>query len=89
MPDAGRYNNRNIRNVRKGGYEMEGHDYTTAEVADRLRVTPAAVTAWCRSGLLPAYRAGKGWRIRKEDLDKFIRRGVPQSDNGQRLAASV
>lgn len=57
---------------------MQGTEYTTQEVADLLQVTPAAVTAWCRSGQLPAFRAGSRWRIRKEDLDKFIRRGVPR-----------
>lgn len=61
-------------------------DLTTAEAAAALRVTTAAVTAWCRAGTLPAYRAGTHWRIRKEDLATFIRRGVPRVPEAQRTA---
>jgi excisionase family DNA binding protein len=66
---------------------MQGTEYTTQEVAELLQVTTAAVTAWCRSGALPAFRAGSRWRIRKEDLDKFIRRGVPKVSEGYMATA--
>lgn len=70
------------------GYDMDYiGDLTTVEVADQLRVTQSAVTAWCRSGQLPAYRAGKHWRIRKEDLAVFVRRGIPKVAEGQRTTA--
>jgi excisionase family DNA binding protein len=65
---------------------MSENDLTTQQVAEQLQVTPAAVTSWCRAGTLPAYRAGKGWRIRKEDLAVFVRRGVPFVPEAQRTA---
>ena len=66
---------------------MQADDLTTAEVADQLRVTTQAVTAWCRSGQLPATRAGSHWRIRKEDLAAFVRRGVPRLTESQQTTA--
>jgi excisionase family DNA binding protein len=65
---------------------MESNDLTTSQVATQLQVTQAAVTSWCRSGQLPAYRAGNRWRIRKEDLAHFVRRGVPFVPEAQRIA---
>lgn len=51
------------------------HDLlTTAEVAEALRVTPATVTAWIRSGDLKARRLprGRGYRIHRTELDAFL-----------------
>lgn len=51
---------------------------TPEEVAARLRVTPAAVRKWCRSGALPASRAGKLWRIAESDLVVYLARREKQ-----------
>jgi len=45
---------------------------TVQEVADQLRVVPQTVQRWIRGGKLKAVRAGRLWRIRPEDLDKFL-----------------
>lgn len=48
---------------------------TTAEVAERLRVTEDTVRRWVRNGNLPVLNLGgsrAGYRIRESDLDAFI-----------------
>lgn len=46
---------------------------TAEEVAERLRVNVNTVRRYIRSGRLPAIRLGKGYRIRSEDLEAFLR----------------
>lgn len=46
---------------------------TAEEVAERLRVNVNTVRRYIRSGRLPAIRLGKGYRIRSEDLESFLR----------------
>jgi excisionase family DNA binding protein len=46
---------------------------TVPEVADYLRVDPETVRRWLRAGQLPGINLGRaGWRIRENDLDKFV-----------------
>ena len=47
---------------------------TAQEVAKELRVSDATVIRWCRSGKLPALKAGKAWRISQEDLRQWKQR---------------
>lgn len=47
---------------------------TAQEVAKELRVSGATVIRWCRSGKLPALKAGKAWRISREDLRQWKER---------------
>lgn len=54
---------------------------TPAEAAETLRVTPHAITRWCRSGKLKAVRAGNRWRISPADLEEFIKKGVPLEES--------
>ena len=37
-----------------------------------LKVVYLTVYRWIQSGKLMAYKAGKQYRIKKEDLDKFV-----------------
>jgi excisionase family DNA binding protein len=45
--------------------------YTTAEVARLLRVHQRTIQEWVHTGLLPALRYGRVWRIRQADLVTF------------------
>jgi excisionase family DNA binding protein len=52
--------------------------WTVSEVADTLRVSPATVYGWVRSGQLPAVRLGSRLiRIRDHDLLAFT---APHTD---------
>ncbi len=46
---------------------------TTREVADELRVTERTVINWIQKGDLAAIDLGKGYRIYRSELDRFIR----------------
>jgi excisionase family DNA binding protein len=49
------------------------NDWLTPEQAGEIaRRSPKTVTAWCRSGDLPATRRGTHWRIRRADLGAFL-----------------
>jgi excisionase family DNA binding protein len=42
------------------------------EIARHLRVTRRTVYRWIEAGELHAYKAGKHWRIREQDLEEFL-----------------
>lgn len=46
--------------------------FTIEEVAKMLKVVYLTVYRWIQAGKLTAYKVGKQYRIKKEDLDKFI-----------------
>lgn len=41
---------------------------TVKEVASYLRVSRITAWRWCQQGMIPAFRIGRNWRIRREDL---------------------
>ena len=47
--------------------------YTIEEVAKMLKVAYLTVYRWIQAGKLIACKAGKQYRIKKEDLDKFLK----------------
>ena len=46
--------------------------YTIQEVAKMLKVAYLTVYRWIQSGKLTSNKAGKQYRIKKTELDKFI-----------------
>ena len=55
---------------------MHDKDWLTVEdIYDLLdgSVPLDTIRAWIRSKKLPAYRPGKAYLVRREDLDKFLR----------------
>lgn len=49
---------------------------TCEEVAEVCRVKVTTVWAWIREGKLKAFRLGRDYRVKKEDLDAFIETAV-------------
>jgi excisionase family DNA binding protein len=45
------------------------------EAAEYLGVGPVTVYRWCREGRLPCLKVGRAWRVRREALEDFLRRG--------------
>lgn len=43
-----------------------------SEVAEQLNVSMRTVTRWIEEGKLPAFKFGKDYRIKSEDLNRFI-----------------
>ncbi len=52
--------------------------YTTAEVADKLRITPDGVAKRIKRGELPAIRVGRRWLIPKAPLDALLQPPAPE-----------
>lgn len=53
---------------------MDNQDeyYSIQEVADKLKVAYLTVYRWIQSGKLTALKAGKQYRIDKNDLHNFL-----------------
>jgi excisionase family DNA binding protein len=49
-----------------------GRFVTVTEVARRLRVSNMTVYRLVNSGQLPAVRVGRGYRIREDDVHKYL-----------------
>ncbi|HLI01723.1 MAG TPA: helix-turn-helix domain-containing protein [Acidimicrobiales bacterium] len=52
--------------------ESRSRFVTVAEVAAALRVSNMTVYRLVQSGQLPAVRVGRSYRIREEDLDRYL-----------------
>jgi PTS system nitrogen regulatory IIA component len=52
---------------------MDNEVLTTEETANFLKLTPFTVRDYARRGVLPARKAGKGWRFYKPDLVAWLR----------------
>ncbi len=46
--------------------------FTVAEVADQLRVSNMTVYRLIQAGELPAVRVGRSYRLREEDVDRYL-----------------
>ena len=53
----------------------------TKDVAETLKVSETTIIRWIKGGKLPAFRIGKDWRIRKDDLDRFLDEQVNKQKN--------
>lgn len=51
---------------------MNSEYYSLEEVASLLKVTYLTVYRWVKAKKIVALKAGKQYRIRKEDLDDFL-----------------
>lgn len=47
--------------------------YSIDEVAKMLKVAYLTVYRWVQAKKLPAFKAGKQYRVKKEDLDIFLK----------------
>ena len=42
------------------------------EVATLLRAAPRTIQLWAECGKLKAFKLGRGWRFRREDVSDFL-----------------
>jgi len=52
--------------------EADDRLMTVADVARYAGVKTATVRGWLRAGKLPSVRAGRQWRMRRAELDRFL-----------------
>jgi excisionase family DNA binding protein len=58
-------------------------EYTTEEVAARLRIHRLTVIRRIEAGVLPARKEGREWRIRASDLEAYIQSTYPAKNENQ------
>lgn len=51
--------------------QPQGGFVTVPEAAERLGLSTAMVRRYCALGKLPAFKVGKGWAIRRWDVERF------------------
>ena len=57
------------------GRALEKELLSAEDVAEMIGVKEATVWRWCREGTLPCLKVGgKHWRVRREELEAFLRR---------------
>lgn len=59
---------------------------TADEAAEYLRVSTKTARGFLRTGVIPASKIGRGWRVLRRDLDDFIRRGGRPLTDEERAA---
>jgi PTS system nitrogen regulatory IIA component len=53
------------------GHIMQNELLTVREVAAYLRISRVTAWRWCHEGIIPAFRIGRSWRIRRDELLKL------------------
>lgn len=51
---------------------------TAKEISTRYKVSYITVFRWIKAGKLPAFKVGKQYRVKQEDLDSFIESSKPE-----------
>ena len=51
---------------------------TVQEVADYLRVSRSTVWRWCKQGRVSAFKVGRGWRLRRSEMERLLDQNYEQ-----------
>ena len=46
---------------------------TLEQIAEYLQMSESSIYKMAQSGKIPAYKVGRQWRFKKEDIDKWVR----------------
>jgi capsular exopolysaccharide synthesis family protein len=69
--------------------ELAGEELLSlGEAAQFLGVSEATAGRWCQTGRLPAVKAGRRWRVKRQDLDHFVQAHDAETEGGQPLRLS-
>ncbi len=70
---------------------MQQEWLTVEEAAEYLRVSKRTIYRLCQEGELVGYRTSKRgyWRFRKEDLDKALKKGIPEDEMEELVALTA
>ncbi|MBS1962415.1 MAG: DUF2087 domain-containing protein [Bdellovibrionales bacterium] len=58
--------------------------FTSAEVAEVLRLHPQVVARKLQAGEIPGYKLGKDWRVSETQLAQYLERHANQKESGPR-----
>lgn len=62
---------------------MENEDkwLSVVEIADYLGVSKESIYRWVEKGKIPAYRLGKFWKFKTDEVDRWIKSGNASEKN--------
>lgn len=65
--------------------------FTVDEAAQYLRISRRTIYKLCEEGILVGHRTSKRghWRFRKEELDKALKKGVPEDETEELVALTA
>ena len=58
---------------------ISGQLLTVTQVADEFQVTTQTIRNWIEGGALPAAKIGRGYRVKREDVDTMLARAQGES----------
>lgn len=58
---------------------------TVPEVAEYLKVSRTTVWRWCNAGKLSAFKAGRGWRVHRSEVEKIVGRKLDAAGNEEHI----
>ena len=61
---------------------MSDEFLTVPEVAERLKVSAQTIYRWIDDGMLPAVQFGKQYRVRSDELEQIVSRGLSVAGGG-------
>src|SRR5450755_742746 len=61
---------------------------TVSQVSEELKLHPATVRSWVKSGRLAAVRAGRTWRVRRSEVDRALLSGASPAYVRQEASSS-
>jgi len=61
---------------------------TIREIAAYLKISRTTVWRWCAGGQLPAFRVGRGWRVRRTEVEKMLGQSLGEGGAFEKLRQS-
>lgn len=55
--------------------ELSDKWFNVEDIAEYLSITPDTARQWVREGKLPAYKAGKRYKLKLSEVDEWVRSG--------------
>ncbi len=52
---------------------------TLEQIAEYLQMSTSSIYKMAQKGKIPAYKVGRQWRFRKEEIDKWIEKQKPKN----------
>ena len=49
---------------------------TIEQIAEYLQMSTSSIYKMAQKGKIPAYKVGRQWRFRKEEIDRWIKKGI-------------
>ena len=56
---------------------------TVKDIADYLHMHPMTIYKYVKEGKIPAFKIGASWRVRRDSIQKWIKKSEQQKERGR------